>query len=192
MDLVSTFIDYLNPQLSEKSRSLFRQLLHTETCEKGGVLVHLREVETNFYILTSGVIRSFTRDDNGREHMRTLYVPFTTTGSLKSLITKRPSPEIYDCLTDCELLAGDYHEFIKLTKKHHDMAILYYKLLENIYLRVDKRIYHLSVLNATERYIKLKNDIPNIDNLIQQYHIAAYLNITPVQLSRIRKELYSK
>ncbi len=55
-----------------------------------------------------------------------------------------------------------------------------------------KRISELSSLNATERYVKLKKEIPDIDNLIQQYHIASYLNITPVQLSRIRKELYSK
>ena len=192
MDLISTFIDFLNPQLTDKSRNLFRGLLHTEKYEKGDILVHLGEVETKFYILTSGVLRSFTRDEKGKEHMRTLYVPFTTTGSLKSLITKRPSREIYDCLTDSELLVGDYHEFIKLAEEHHDLAILYYKLLEYIYLRVDKRIYQLSVLNATDRYLQLKEDYPNIDNLIQQYHIAAYLNITPVQLSRIRKELYSK
>ncbi|MBL4904660.1 MAG: hypothetical protein JKZ00_01235 [Flavobacteriaceae bacterium] len=57
---------------------------------------------------------------------------------------------------------------------------------------VEKRITELSTLDATARYLKLKNDIPDIDNLIQQYHIAAYLNITPVQLSRIRKEIYSK
>jgi hypothetical protein len=53
-------------------------------------------------------------------------------------------------------------------------------------------VYDLSVLNSTERYIKLKKEIPDIENLIPQYHIASYLNITPTQLSRIRREYYSR
>jgi len=38
--------------------------------------------------------------------------------------------------------------------------------------------------------LKFKKDNPGIENLIPLYHIASYLNITPVQLSRIRKDLY--
>ena len=57
---------------------------------------------------------------------------------------------------------------------------------------MEKRIYELTVLNATQRYLKLQKEIPNIDRLIPQYHIASFLNVTPVQLSRIKKELYSK
>jgi hypothetical protein len=48
------------------------------------------------------------------------------------------------------------------------------------------------VLNGTERYLKLKKQISGIENLIPQYHIASFLNITPVQLSRIRKDLLKK
>jgi hypothetical protein len=44
-------------------------------------------------------------------------------------------------------------------------------------------------LNATESYIKLRKQIPDIDSLIPQYQIASYLSISPVQLSRIRKKL---
>ena len=77
-------------------------------------------------------------------------------------------------------------------KTYHDLSLLHSQALERSFIRTEERIYELSVLNSTERYLKLKKDIPNIDNLITQYHIAAYLNITPVQLSRIRKKLYSK
>jgi len=46
-----------------------------------------------------------------------------------------------------------------------------------------------SHLNALERYLCLKKEIPNIENLIQLNQIANYLNITPVQFSRIRKKI---
>ena len=54
-------------------------------------------------------------------------------------------------------------------------------------MREEEKILDLSMLNATQRYEKLKEKHPGIDNLINQYHIASYLNITPVQLSRVRK-----
>jgi hypothetical protein len=57
---------------------------------------------------------------------------------------------------------------------------------------MESEIFSLAVLDASERYLKLQEEIPDIDNIMTQYHIAAYLNITPVQLSRIRKKLYSK
>ena len=63
------------------------------------------------------------------------------------------------------------------------------KLLEHIFITYENRSLDLMRLDATERYLKLREQIPNIDNLIPQYQIASYLNITPVQLSRIRKKL---
>ncbi len=47
----------------------------------------------------------------------------------------------------------------------------------------------ISHLNASEKYLFLKNDIPNTENLIQLNQIANYLNITPIQFSRMRKNI---
>lgn len=192
MSFITRFIDAYSPNLSVNSRTLFEQNVHIKNYKKGDVIVNEGEIATHFYLLKSGIIRSFDRDSNGKEHIRTLYVPITTSGPLSSLITKKPSTSIYDCLTDCEILVGDFFAFTQLAKKHHDLALFHVRVLENIFLRTENRIHDLTVLNATERYLKLKKDIPNIDNLIQQYHVASFLNITPVQLSRIRKNLYSK
>jgi len=192
MNFVTRFINAYSPNLSEKSRIIFESKIQVKSYKKGDVIVNYGEIPTHFYILKSGVLRSFIRDSKGNDHIRTLYIPITTSGSLSSLITKKPSNAIYDCLTDAEILVGDFPAFIKSTEEHHDLALFYNRILESIFIRTEKRIYDLSVLNATERYLQLKNDIPDIENLIQQYHIASYLSITAVQLSRIRKELYSK
>lgn len=192
MNFITRFFEAYSPNISEKSKALFEKNVTLKNYKKGDVIVGEGHLAENFYLLKSGVIRSFDRDANGKEYIRTLYVPITTCGPLSSLITKKPSTSVYECLTDCEILVGDYPTFIRLTEKHHDLSQFYSRVLENVFLRTEKRVHDLTVLNSTERYIKLKNDIPNIDNLIQQYHIASFLNITPVQLSRIRKELYSK
>ncbi len=81
---------------------------------------------------------------------------------------------------------------LALTNSNLEFSILYSKILEEMYVRTDNKIHDLSILNATERFKKLKKEKPTIENLIKQYHIASYLNVTPTQLSRIKKENYSK
>ncbi|MGO3789890.1 MAG: Crp/Fnr family transcriptional regulator [Enterococcus gilvus] len=43
--------------------------------------------------------------------------------------------------------------------------------------------------SATERYLKLKAEIPTIDQRVNHTHIASYIGVTPVSLSRIRRTL---
>ena len=156
MDFVTRFIDAYSPNLSVSSRILFKKNVHIKNYKKGDVIANQGEIATHFYLLKSGIIRSFDRDSNGNEHIRTIYVPITTSGPLSSLITKNPSTSIYDCLTDCEILIGDFSTFIKLTEEHQDLAHFYVRVLENIFLRTEKRIHDLTVLNATEGISNLK------------------------------------
>lgn len=191
MDFIDAFINQIQP-LSKEAYSLFRNVMKESKYAKGESFVSLGEIPTKFYILKKGVARAYVVDDKGKEHIRTLFTPITTSGSLTALIKKEPSESTYNCLTDCEFLEGNYYDFIELTQKNHELALFHARVLQNVFLNVVKRISELTTLDATARYLKLKNEIPEVENLIQQYHIASYLNITPVQLSRIRKELYSK
>ncbi|WP_347173861.1 Crp/Fnr family transcriptional regulator [Polaribacter uvawellassae] len=191
MDFIETFVNQVYP-LSDEALNLFKSTITEKSFSKNETFVSIGEIPTKFYLLKKGVARSYVIDERGKEHIRTLFVPITTSGSLAGLIKKKPSDSYYGCLTDCEFLEGDYYKFVELAKENHELTLFHVKILENVFLSVVKRINELSTLNATERYLKLKKDIPEIENLIQQYHIASYLSITAVQLSRIRKELYSK
>ncbi len=178
--------------LSESSKKKFINLLTLKEYAKGQTISKKGELPTKFYLIKSGYVRSYITNHKNKEFIRTIYAPGTTKGSFASLILKKPSRSTYECLNCCQIYVGDFLEFKKLCQKNLDIANLYNIVLEQVYLRMEKRIYELSVLDATERYKNLKKSIPTIDNIIPQYHIASYLNITPVQLSRIRKEIYSK
>jgi len=43
--------------------------------------------------------------------------------------------------------------------------------------------------SAQERYLQFLEDYPNIEERLNNYHIASYLGITPESLSRIRTNL---
>ena len=191
MNFIQDFTNQIH-ELSPESLLLFKNLTTLKRFPKDSIFIEDGVTTNKFYIIKSGIARGYITDEKGKEHTKVLFFPVTTFGSLAALIKNKPSETAYDCLTDCIMYEGNFPEFIELTEKHHDIATFYTKILEIVFLTVEKRINELTTLNATERYLKLKKRIPEIDNLIPQYHIASFLNVTPVQLSRIRKELYSK
>ncbi len=191
MKFLTDFIDSIGG-IPKKSTDKLLSLIRFKELKKGDTIAKIGEIPNDVYVLKSGVVRSFYTDEKGKEYIRHIFTPFRATGALGALILDKPSRLSYDCLSNCELYAINFKEFKELTKKDKELSNLYSSILEIIFLTLESKIYDLSVLNATERYLKLKKQIPDIENLIPQYHIASYLNITPVQLSRIRKEIYSK
>jgi CRP-like cAMP-binding protein len=191
MIILERFINNFHP-LSEQSYQKFLSIAELLKFSNKDILTKYGETPKNLFILKRGVVRSYYTDNNGKEYIRSLFTTFSASGSLGALITNKPSELTYDCLTDCELYAINYKELKKLALQDKDVSYMYANALESIFLIFESRLYDLSVLNATERYLKLKTQIPEIENIIPQYHIASYLNISAVQLSRIRKEIYSK
>lgn len=185
MEFFREFSQNFHP-LSEAALNKIFAILSIKKFPKNYELVSLGQMPTNVYILKEGIIRSYNVDPKGKEHTKTLYTPVITSGNLGALIKNEPSELIYECLTDCEVLECNYQDFYNLSLQYHEISIFHYKILQNIYIREESKILELQMLDATQRYKKLQENYPNIDNLINQYHIASYLNITPVQLSRIR------
>ena len=191
MKLLSVFINNFHP-LPPESFERFLELTKLKKFSSKEILTKYGEIPKELFILKSGIVRSYYTNEKGKEYIRSLFIPFSSTGSLGGLVAKRPSELTYECITDCELYAINFKELKELALIDNDIAVMYANALESIFLLLEDKIFDLSALNATERYLKLKSQIPEIESLIPQYHIASYLNISPVQLSRIRKEIYSK
>lgn len=178
--------------ISEKSLLEFETIFKPLQLKRYDQFIKKGEIQTSFFILTKGIVRGFMTDSKSeKEYIKEIFMPVDVCGDLSALINNSKSEFSYCCLTNCTVLKGDFKDLLKLVNNNVELLKLYTKTIELLYTKAEERIYNLAVLNATERYLKLKEEIPNIDNLIQQYHIASYLNITPVQLSRIRKKIYS-
>lgn len=191
MKLLAVFINNFH-SLPPESFQRFLALTKLKKFSSKEILTKTGETPKELFILKSGIVRSYYTNEKGKEYIRSLFIPFSSTGSLGALVSNRPSELTYECITDCELYAINFKELKNLALIDNDVAVMYANALESIFLLLEDKIYDLSALNATERYLKLKKQIPNIESLIPQYHIASYLNISAVQLSRIRKEIYSK
>ncbi|MEP5338659.1 MAG: Crp/Fnr family transcriptional regulator [Algibacter sp.] len=183
-----TFLNSFS-NISEDSFKLLQEASTFKKLKAGTQITRLGEKPTSLYMLVSGIVRVYLLSEQGKEYNKNFFLPPSFTGSLTALIKNAPSELIYEALTDCKVYEVNYSKFIKLSKTNMQVSQLYISVLESAFIKYEIRQLELISLNATERYLKLRKDVPNIDEIIPQYQIASYLSITNVQLSRIRKKL---
>jgi len=93
------------------------------------------------------------------------------------------------CLTDCVLWQIDYDHFQELF--HQIPAMREWGrawMVFELYL-AKKRATEMITEPATQRYLHLMQEKPQIIQQAPLKHIASYLGVTDTSLSRIRKEI---
>lgn len=175
--------------ISQETFLIIKNLSTEKTLKEGEETIKQGGTNTKLYFLASGLMRSVWVSETGKEYTKNIYSPISFVGPFSSILTKKPSLLTYEAITDCNVYEVDFKDFYELTKSNIDVSNVYNRVLEYLFLIYEQKQFESISLNATKRYQLLKSKIPNIDSLIPQYQIASFLNITAVQLSRIRKEI---
>ncbi|WP_282136882.1 Crp/Fnr family transcriptional regulator [Seonamhaeicola maritimus] len=178
-------------EISEETFLELDKITTFKRVESGTQIVKLGEIPSKVYMLISGTIRCYLSTESGKEFNKSFYLPTSFVASLTALINSKPSLFIFETLSDCKMFEIDYKKLKELCKKDQSINDLYSRVLEVVYIKYERRLVELISLDAKERYLELRKKIPNVDEIIPQYHIASYLGITAVQLSRIRKKIES-
>lgn len=152
------------------------------TVKKGQILQHKGEVDTKAYIVKKGLLRSYTIDDKGKEHIYMF-------GSENWIVA-----DISELNTPCQLYIDALEDsVIEVTSKEEMLAANPDPLL--LVRRLNKmqnRIIMLMSSNAKERYEHFIKTYPDIIQRVPLRMIASYLGITPEALSRVRRKLSQK
>ena len=175
--------------ISEDTYSILRRLSKRRKLKAGETLVNQGGQNRKVAFLASGLMRAFSTLETGKEITKNIFSPISFVGAFSSIVKKEPSKFCYEALTDTVLYEIDFEEFKAVTQQNIQISNLYNRILEYIFILYEQKLIEDITLNATERYLKLKSKIPDIESLIPQYQIASFLNVSPVQLSRIRKAL---
>lgn len=142
-------------------------------------------------ILLEGVMRAFYLREDGIDCNKSFLVEGDLPSPLSALIKKTPCEISFQALTKCEVVKYNYAQFIELGKTHPNLDTLYKRVLEKLWIDKEQREIQLIAFSAEKKYQYFKKRFPDLEHRIPLYHIASYIGITPVQLSRIRA-LYSQ
>jgi CRP-like cAMP-binding protein len=145
--------------------------------KKGEILQKIGELNSKVYHVESGLLRSYSIDDKGKEHIF-MFGP-------KNWIVA----DNCEAKTPCELFIDALEDSI-LVVNEKDLAVQNSNVtaLINRLAVLQKRVIMLMSTSALERYMHFMQTYPDIIQRVPQRMIASYLGITPEALSRVRKE----
>jgi len=158
------------------------------TFGKGDMILNEGRLAHEYYLLESGLIRSFVYDYEGQEITTEFFGSGEVVIEVTSLFLKIPSQENIQCLTDCKVWKFEYNDFQEL---YH--AIPAFNEWGRAWMTyalhlMKKRSIDMVSLSASQRYNQLIANKPQIFQFAPLKHIASYLGVTDTSLSRIRKE----
>lgn len=157
------------------------------TLEKDAHFLLAGDVPTRIGFLVSGLMRMYYVDLDGNEYTKSIIPAGDFITSHSALILREPSPLYIRAEQPSQILVLSYEDYEQLDAPH--WQIVRRKLVERLYIKKEKRERQLLLDDATTRYLTFLEEFPDLEDQIQQYHIASYLGITPVSLSRIRASL---
>ena len=155
----------------------------------GAHIIEAEQIVTDLYFQTSGLARFYYLHLSGKEFNKSFSTKDQVLSSVSSLVNGLPSAFYVQALASCDCISISYQELLKLCEQHQDWNALTMRLLEQLAVKKERREADFLLLSATERYENFLQEHAHIVDLIPNYHIASYLGITEVALSRIRRQL---
>ncbi len=176
-------------QLDQVETDYFLSLLQHQTLKRKSFLLKQGDICKAEYFITKGCLRTYTVDDNGVEHILHFGIEDWWTGDLYSFLTKQESAYYIDALEDSELLFITKENLDKLYHHVPKFERFFRLILQNAFIAQQQRINQNLSFTAEQRYLEFIRKYPNLEQRLSQKQVSAYLGITPVFLSMLRKKL---
>lgn len=190
MDFVAEIINFIESYiaLSADEKDIIRDLNLIKEYKKDSIILHEGAYAKECYFVLKGCVRAYYVIE-GEEKTTEFYTERHAITPI-SYATKKPSDYYLSCLEDCVLSLGTKNDI--LIKKIPRLESLIAKF--NGEMLIDKQVSLDNFKNFSPeiRYQKLMESRPDLINRVPQYHLATYLGITPVSLSRMRKRISTK
>lgn len=173
--------------LTEEEISILEEQNLIKSYRKDELLLAEGDVAKECFFIIKGCVRSYYVID-GEEKNTEFYTEQQTITPV-SYVTKQASEYYLSCLEDCIVAVGSHERNKKLIEKIPKLEILILQMSSNLLVQNQIASDNFKKLSPEMRYLNLLETRPDLLNRIPQYHLATYLGITPVSLSRLRKRL---
>jgi CRP-like cAMP-binding protein len=139
--------------------------------------------------VNKGCSRNFVLDEKGHERIISFAFEDWWLADFESYYSGKPGTTYIQMLEDSELLVISKESFQRLEKDIPKLKQWYTTKVTRHASALLNWIEKLSTLNPEERYLDLLKEQPQIVRRVPLQYVAAYLNIEPQSLSRIRHRL---
>lgn len=183
---------YQHPGLKKSEIEIICSAHEKVIFNKGDYLLREGQTANEYFCLESGLVRSFAISSEGKEVTTGFFSPNELVIEVTSLFLRIPARENIRALTKCECWKISLDAFQKLFQTINGFSEWGRTWMSEVLFSTKQRALSMITDSATERYLALRKEHPEIIQQAPLKYVASYLGITDTSLSRIRKELGSK
>ena len=167
----------------------FRAAFEERRCEPGEHLVLAGDPLADVFFVARGLLRLYYTDRDGREWNKAFTAERGFAGSLAAGLLGVPAPYSIQALEPAVVLAAPWAALEALYDAHPPLERLGRRFAERIAVKKELRERAFLELTPTERYLAVVDDEAALAARLPLYHVASYIGVTEVSLSRIRGRL---
>jgi CRP-like cAMP-binding protein len=172
--------------MPDKDLSVLDDLCSIKRYKKKELFLRSGHISIYSGYIAEGAFREYYTDKNAREFNKAFCFKGDFTGSYYDLHLQKPSLVTIEALADSVVVLIDHKKYQQLIQSDTFWLKVTYTVAHNLLMKKFEKELQLLTLTAAERYALLQKRYPELEQLIPSYHIASYLGITPISLSRIR------
>lgn len=180
---------YQHPQFSEDDIKVIAKAHHKTDITKGSFLLKEGETANEYFLLEKGLVRAFVHDYDNNEITTEFFVENEIVIVPASLFQRNPSQETLQTVTDSVLWKISFNDFQHLFHSVPGFSEWGRLWFTNQVFSLKQKSLDIVTETATNRYLKLLKEKPQIIQNAPLKQIASFLGITDTSLSRIRKDL---
>lgn len=184
---IDEILERIHP-LPAASREALKAHISEVRCPKGHSLIQAGRVSKTLYFIRSGIVRAYSDTDGGD-----VTFWFGKEGdvviSMKSFVSGQPGYEHIETMEASDLYQMKSQDLESLFATDIHLANWGRKLIGRELIKTEERLISMQFKTAQERYLDLLSATPDLLQRVPLCHIASFLGITQVSLSRIRSEI---
>lgn len=156
--------------------------------EKHGFLVRAGEHSRHLYFIQQGLLRLYYTSAQGKERNKAFYGPGQVTGAVSAAISGSAAPFSIQALEPSVTVCADFDQLYRQSHQWPELSRLTMDLMAEAFTRNEQREAMLLTCTAEQRYQWLCAHEPELLQRLPQFHIASYIGVDAVSLSRLKRK----
>ncbi|QUI25119.1 Crp/Fnr family transcriptional regulator [Vallitalea pronyensis] len=177
---------FRNPQSSDTELMELSQFFMAKEYRRNEFLVREGERWNKVFFIHKGILRLFYMDKKGREFNKGFFQEGQFVWPIAPSAQKEDSLFSIAAVEDMELSVCLFDPFCSWLKQHHYWDKFALSEVEAFVEQKFVREHEFLMYSATERYHSFCAQYPGLVKRVPDYHLASYIGISNVSLSRIK------